>query len=77
MNIEEKGLKKYDKIIGRDITLLDYMIAIEKKDLKDEYGDRVFFMLNANGMIQCDLNKPLQSQSDETLTFLADLILNK
>lgn len=87
-----KELKnKLAEVVGEkeNYTLEDCLIAIDKKELKNKYGDKTFVMINTNGMFETDLynweeepvfwkmNKLLQDQSDETKDFLWDLICKK
>ncbi len=86
--IQFNGKVKYFRQY-RPITLEDCLIAIDKKELKNEYGDKTFVMINTNGMFETDLynweeepvfwtiGKPLHQQEQETIDFLWDLICNK
>ena len=74
----KKSIQYFEgKIIGRDITLEDVMIAVSKK--QGEWSIRFW----GNGVIRIaenidwKSNKPFQDQSQECKDFIGDLILNK
>ena len=71
------------KIIGRDIRLDDVLVALDKTSEKRNYdawfvgGNGYFYELNIkleDTDIKWIFNKSLQSQSDETKVFLANLL---
>lgn len=65
-------------IIGRPISLEDCLIAIEKKiKTKIKLLEIIGAMTDEKGDTFWKLNKPLQDQSDECISFLHELIYNK
>lgn len=80
VSLEE--FKKDFKILGRDIQLEDCLIAIpEEKNIYVSAWTGLFSIWSRalNEMVSQHINwtpnKPLRDQGDETLTFLADLLL--
>jgi hypothetical protein len=87
--LETLADRKIIKIIGRPITLEDVLVAIDEADLWNEYNEKASFMVNENGLIECDLynweeepvfwkpNIPLQDQPEETKQLLYNLLCKK
>lgn len=78
------------KILGRPITLPDVLLAIAQSETnwkEESYGciqvdleykeDYVQLNTNEKGYCRWNLKEPLENQSIETLTFLANLLTNK
>ena len=84
-SIERTPIKEITKIIGRDITLEDCLIALEENTTEEKSifittDGEFYFLNNKIGVYSVTAvwwkrGKPLQDQSDETLTLLVDLLL--
>ncbi len=76
-----KGFEKRNQIIGRDITLADVLLAIEKSNQRYKCGHPIIghVRIGVNGET-CDWNleqNALHLQSEETIDFLNSIICNK
>lgn len=64
-------------VLGREITLADVLIAIEKKGLNDqiEYYNILMKLIMSNNRIW-NLTQDLDHQSEEVIDFLYDILVN-
>lgn len=77
------------KILGRSIALEDVLIALDKLEMQNEFNERMFLMVNTNGMFEgevynweheprfWEMNKPLHEQSKYTINLLHSILCVK
>ena len=65
-----------DKIIGRDITLEDILIAYKKENgiQLTPFGDKIEISVTGIGHTDWQLGKPLHEQTEECLEFICGII---